>query len=273
MVRVLLGAKGLRALGGTSEIPHAMCCAVQQGQAEALRLLLGVEGERRRKAWANRLVVVPGRLSAKQVGCLKRSPKRASYTNSSYFEKVVLLLVFICVVPKLVGVGGGLGLLRCETSPSAAVNSASCGFLKKSGGWRRAKEASVALPGLPVMHHASHPARRMYVFRVFIEVIPFARRPRSTKNPCNTGGSARVAVRRHVRLPGVNARPPGVWGEREVRSQARRRPRHGGWVAARPRGQGPQEGGGDQADARARAGVPSLIVAMVHGVVVCGDEG
>ena len=67
VVRVLLSEKGVKALGGTSEISHAICCVIQQGQVKTLDMLLSVEGSKRRKVWANRTVVVPGRLSDRKV--------------------------------------------------------------------------------------------------------------------------------------------------------------------------------------------------------------
>lgn len=67
VVRVLLSEKGVKALGGTAEISHAICCVIQQGQVKTLDMLLSVEGTKRRKVWANRTVVVPGRLSDRKV--------------------------------------------------------------------------------------------------------------------------------------------------------------------------------------------------------------
>ncbi|CAN0041399.1 unnamed protein product [Ectocarpus fasciculatus] len=55
MVRILL-SRGLEAAGGLQAIEGAVCSAVRAGQAKILQMLLAVEGERRQRHWARKLV-------------------------------------------------------------------------------------------------------------------------------------------------------------------------------------------------------------------------
>ncbi|CAM9554125.1 unnamed protein product [Ectocarpus sp. 8 AP-2014] len=55
MVSILL-SRGLEAAGGLHAIEVAVCSAVRAGQAKILQMLLAVEGERRQRHWARKLV-------------------------------------------------------------------------------------------------------------------------------------------------------------------------------------------------------------------------
>lgn len=56
VVRVLLSEKGITAIGGRAVLPNALFTVVKAHDARILRLLLAVDGQEKRLAWANTLV-------------------------------------------------------------------------------------------------------------------------------------------------------------------------------------------------------------------------